>query len=535
MTRLRVLLVTAAAAILLTACGSGGDQGSGEIGEPQSGGDITFLESGEFTSFAQQDLRLWQNSSVSVNLFDLLVYLDPETGTLEPWLASQWEVNDTNTEILLTLRDGVTFSDGTALTPAVVVNNLDRFGFGDTERGYTPSRPQFVNYKRAEPVGDNQVRIYLTQPDTGFLYVLSDLRHSIVSQSTLDLPYEEAADINNAVGTGPFVLDSIEGNTEIRIVRRDDYNWPPASADHSGPAYLDSVTYIVSSEGSSRTGLLLSGQAHLARDILISDEQQLEDEGFQYYGARPFGAVRELAINPTANDIVADLRVRQAIQYGIDVDEMFAAIYNDNWAKATSLVQQSTPGYSEVVSDYGFDADRANLLLDEAGWTERNADGIRVKDGQPLQFTLYPEPNWVAAVQDAELIALQLKRIGIGIDIVKLDRTTYTAVTAEPDNVFYWNHQTGADVGMLWGRYRDGGAGGSTDPQVDVLVDRINTLPIGDERTAAVDDVQRYLLDQALVVPLEETQQAFVTAPNLHGFKAETLGRSYLYDTWLDD
>ncbi|WP_040800049.1 ABC transporter substrate-binding protein [Nocardia higoensis] len=530
----RIAGALAVVALSVTAC-SGGGPGSGGGGEPQRGGDVIFLESGAFTSFAQQDLRLWQNSSVSVNLFDLLVYLDPETGELEPWLASEWEHNPDYTEFLLTLREGVTFSDGSPLTSAVVVANLDRFGFGDPARGYTPSRPQFVNYERAEPVGANQVRIHLKQTDTGFLNGLSDLRHSIVAQKTLDLPYEQAADIRNAIGSGPFVLDSVKADTEIRIVRRSGYAWPPASVGHTGEAYLDSVTYIVSSEGSSRTGLLLSGQAHLARDVQITDEKQLQSKGFHYYGARPFGAIRELSINPSANELIADLRVRQAIQHGIDIDEIISAVYNDNWAKAAGLVQRGTPGHREITGEYDFDADRANRLLDEAGWTARGADGIRTKDGKRLAFTLYPEPNWVAAVQDAELIAIQLQRIGIGIDLVKLDRTTYTAVTTKPENVFVWSHQTGADVSQLWARYRSGGVGGNTDPAIDALLARINTLPVGAERTAAVDDVQRWLLDNALVVPLQETQQSFVTAPNLYGFRAETLGRSYLYDAWLAD
>ncbi|MFC8528857.1 ABC transporter substrate-binding protein [Nocardia sp. NPDC057227] len=532
--RLAGAIAVVALSVTAAAC-SGGGPGAGGGGEPQRGGDVIFLESGEFTSFAQQDLRLWQNSSVSVNLFDLLIYLDPETGKLEPWLASAWEHSADYTEFLLTLRDGVTFSDGSALTPQVVVANLDRFGAGDTARGYTPSRPQFASYQRAEPVGANQVRIRLKQTDTGFLNGLADLRHSIVAQKTLDLPYEQAADIRNAVGTGPFTLDSVKGNTEITIKRRAGYNWPPATAKHTGEAYLDSVHYIVSSEGSSRTGLLLSSQAHLARDIQITDEKQLQGRGFHYYGSRPFGAIRELAINPTANDIVADVRVRQAIRHGIDVREIMTAIYNDNWVEAAGLVQRGTPGFTPLPGGTGFDQAKANRLLDEAGWTAKGADGIRTKDGKRLAFTLYPESNWVAAVQDAELIAIQLGRIGIDIDVVKVDRTTYTTVTTKPDNVFFWNHQTGADVGQLWARYRSGGAGGNADKGLDPLLARLNTLPVGDERTAAVADVQRYLLDQGLVVPLEETQQSFVTAPNLYGFKAETLGRSALYDAWLDD
>lgn len=508
---------------------------SAAAGEPQRGGDVVFLESNEFTGFAQQNLRTWQNSSVSVNIFDLLVYLDPQTGVLEPWLAESWSANDDYTVFDLLLRDGVTFSDGSELTPEVVVANLDRFAFGDTQNGYTPSTPAFAFYERAEVTGDRELRVHLAQTDTGFLNVLADLRHSIVAQSTLDLSLEAASDITNVVGSGPFVVDSAKGTTEIRLVRREGYDWAPASVGHSGEAYLDSITYIVSKEASSRTGLLLSGQAQLARDIQLADEQQLVDNGFHYYGARPFGEIRELTINASANDIVADVRVRQAIQRGIDIGELIDTVYNERWLAATSLLNEATPGYTPFGAEYSYDPEAANALLDEADWQEKGSDGIRVKDGQRLSLTVYPEIQWVAPVQDAELIALQLARIGIELQIVKVDASTYNTVTKEADNVFYWDHSTGVDVGKLWARFKSGGTYDVGDPDFDALLNELSAIPNGEGRTEIVAQIQDYLLDNALVVPLQETQQSFVTAPNLHGFIPETLGRSYLYAAWLDD
>lgn len=515
------------------ACGGGDAAQQAGVGEPQPGGDIIFLENGEFTGFAQQDLRTWQTSSVAVNLFDRLLYLDPESGELAPWLATEWAVNDDFTEIELTLRTDVTFSDGTPLTPELVVNNLDHFGYGDPDRGITPSRPQFLRYDRAEPVSEDKVRIFLKEPDTGFLNNLGDLRHSIVAQSSLDLDYEQAAEIENSIGSGPFVFESQKPGSEIKIVKREGYNWPPGTADHTGEAYLDSITYIISSEGASRTGLLLSGQAHAARDVLITDEQQLQEQGFHYYGARPFGGVRDLEINPTANDVIADIRVRQAIQRGIDRDELIATVYNDNWTVARGLVQSNTPGFVDIGDEYGFDPELANQLLDEAGWTEKGPDGIRVKDGQRLSFRVYPETQWVVPIPDAELIAIQLKRIGIEFELVKVDRATYQAQVAKPDNPFSWGHSTATDVNQLWNKYRSGGVGGLNDPEFDALLNRISSIPVGEERTEAVGDAQTYLLDNALIVPLQETQQSFVTAPNLNGFIPETLARSYFYDAWL--
>lgn len=530
-----------AGGIWLAIPGGTGDESSdpatsAAAGGAQYGGDVIFLESLEFTGFAQQNLRAWQNSSVAVNIFDLLIYLDPATGELEPWLLESWTHDDEYKQFDLNLRAGVTFSDGSSLTPEVVVNNLDRFAFGATDEGYTPSTPSFTFYDHAEVVDEDTVRVYLSDTDTGFLNVLGDLRHAIIAQSALDLSLEEASEATNTIGSGPFVVESAKGTTEIKLVKREGYDWGPASVGHTGEAYLDSITYIVSAESSSRTGLLLSGQAHIARDVQLSDEQQLVDNDFNYYSSRPFGEVRELAIDPTANDIVADLRVRQAIQKGINVDELLATVYNERWAQATGLLNTATPGYVPFDAEtYGYDQDAANALLDEAGWQERDSDGIRVKDGQRLSLTVYPELYWVAPVQDAELIALQLAKIGVELDIVKVDGTTYTALTNEPDNVFIWPHYTGVDVSKLWSSYRSGGSAGVNDPAFDTLLDSLRVTPPGEGRTAIVTEIQDYLLGNAYLIPLQETQQSFVTAPQVHGFITETLGRSYLYATWLED
>src|SRR5690606_41903434 len=82
-------LAVVALSVSAAAC-SGGAAGPGEVGEPRRGGDVIFLESGPFTSFAQQDLRLWQNSSFSVYLFELLQILDSANVNLETWLATDW-------------------------------------------------------------------------------------------------------------------------------------------------------------------------------------------------------------------------------------------------------------------------------------------------------------------------------------------------------------------------------------------------------------------------------------------------------------
>jgi peptide/nickel transport system substrate-binding protein len=537
-TRLKLLTAAILAGSLISAgCSASANTSSAtaDSSTPHSGGNIIFLEDGDWGGFDQPDLRLWQTSSIATNLFETLTWLDPTTGKIVPWLASSWTVNKAYTVYTLNIHKGVTFSNGTPLTAQVVKNNLDRFGNGDSALGYAPNDPDFKSYGHTVVTGPLQVTVYLKSPDTGFLDNLADLDNAIVAQSTLNLSKVNAANPANAIGTGPFVFKSQIPNKQLVIVRRAGYDWPPATATHTGEAYLNSVTYIVTTEGAERTGLLESGQAQAARDILLSDEKTLQSKGFQYYGSRPYGTVRELDINPSASPLAADISIRKAIEYGINRQQLVDTLYNDNWAVATSLLQPGTPGYTNTTSLFPYDPAKAEQLLNADGWNKFNSQGIRVKDGQTLTLTFYPELQWVDPIPDAELIANQLKQIGIQLNLVQLDRNTYNVQMTKPTNVFSTNHLTDLDVEDLWSDYLTGGAYGVSNAGFDKILAEIRATPVGSARTALVTQAQTFLLDNAYIIPLEDDQQSFMTSPHLHGFQNTALGRAYLYDAWLDN
>lgn len=533
--RLRLLASVAVAGSLLAAgcSAASGAASSPDSSTPHSGGNITFLEDGDWGGFDQPDLRLWQTSSIATNLFETLVWLDPTTGQVVPWLAKSWTISKNYTVYTLNLRTDVTFSNGSKLTAQVVKNNLDRFGYGDAALGYAPNDPDFKAYDKTVVTGPYQVTIYLKSPDTGFLNNLADLTNAIMAQSTLNLTKVQAANPANAIGTGPFVFKSQIPNKQIVIVRRQGYDWPPATATHTGEAYLNSITYVVTTEGAERTGLLESGQAQAARDILLSDEKTLQAKGFQYYGARPYGTVRELDINPSASPLAADPAIRKAIEYGINRQQLISTLYNDNWAVATGLLQPGTPGYTNTSSLFSYDPAKADALLNADGWNHFNSQGIRVKDGQTLSFTFYPELQWVNPIPDAELIANQLKQIGIQFNLVQLDRNSWNVQMTKPTNVFLTTHLTDLDVEDLWSDYITGGGYGVNNAGFDKIIEEIRKTPVGAQRTALVTQAQDFLLDNAYIIPLEDDQQSFMTAPDLHGFQTTALGRAYFYDAWL--
>ncbi|MBB5832493.1 ABC-type transport system substrate-binding protein [Brachybacterium aquaticum] len=134
------LSVPAAAA--LAACGgSSGSGGSGAAsGEPQQGGTLTYLEPQTWSTLYPPAGGFYPNGGVVNNVTDRLLYQNPETLTLEPWIATALpEVNEDANQYTFTLREDATYSDGTPIDAENVVKNFDLYGKGDPARALTVS------------------------------------------------------------------------------------------------------------------------------------------------------------------------------------------------------------------------------------------------------------------------------------------------------------------------------------------------------------------------------------------------------------
>lgn len=158
---------------------------------------------------------IWSNSQVSNNLAERLIWQDPITGEYKPWLAESYQTSDDHLAYTFKLRSGVTFSDGTPLDAAVVKANFDQHGFGDESLGITQD-PFWTDYAGTDVVDDSTVVVRLSKPNAGFIQILSNYRaSSILGKSTLEKDLNGQSDLRNWVGTGPFVVESVEGTTGV--------------------------------------------------------------------------------------------------------------------------------------------------------------------------------------------------------------------------------------------------------------------------------------------------------------------------------
>ena len=522
----------------LAACASAGAPAVSPSagGDPVTGGTLTYLEHQTYTNLYPPQAGFYPNGGLVNNIAARLTWQDPETLEIEPWIATDWTVNDDATEYTFNLRDDVTFSDGTALDAAAVAKNFDTYGLGNAELGLTVSEA-INNYSGSEVVDDDTVTFHFAAPAPGFLQATSTITSGLLSPDTLDLSLEDfgAGNAADIVGSGPFVITDEKLGTELTLEARDDYDWAPPSFEHQGRAYLDEIHLIVTPEDSVRIGSLLAGQADYIRYVQAFDEARVEAAGFDLYAPQTRGVNNGLSLRFT-NPLLSDIRVRQALVAGVDSQEIVDTIFTANYPVATSALSSSAIGYKDESKYYAYDPDKSEELLDDAGWTP-GADGIREKDGTRLSLTVYEAKPQPLSKQTLELVAQQLKKIGVELNVKSADGGTYAEDIKDPLKTPLYHSMVGrADLDVIKSQYftKNRNTLLSDDADLDALLLAVASEPDADKRIADSQAVQDYLAEQAYVIPFFEEPQVYGTAPYVHGAEYESVGRPTFYDVWID-
>lgn len=539
--RRRVFLATVsavAASALLTACSGATASSSSGSTTPVDGGNLTFLIQGYDTGWVSSKTSI---SSYEGNLWgqitDKLVYVD-EKGQLSPWIAESWEELNGAKDFVLHLKLGVTFSDGTPLNAAAVVENLNAWAKGDPDRGISkvglfPSG----NFVSAKATDDSTVRVSFASPALGFIATLAYHGCILLSPKTLALPVDAQADLGQEIGSGPFVVKSWKQGDSYVLEKRKDYNWGPAALGHTGPARLDTITYKVIKDTSVRTSTVASGQAEVAYNVEPQEIDSLKAQGFTVATPHYLGFTDGFQVN-TAAFPTNELSVRQAIQHGIDREEIRKTVYTGDWTAATTFLQGNVPEAGDYSDSFKFDPDRAKKLLEDAGW-KTGTDGYRKKDGKALEFTLSPNPYVPSTKAEDELIAQQLQRIGIKVNLKVVDVAGYSAIQASRPPLFQTSRSF-VDVGTVAGVLTSQNKGenwfnlGTSDQKLNGLSTAIASASDRKSREKIAGELQQYVLEQGYFIPLNQlVQRLYLISPKIKDVQYNGLAYANFYTAWI--
>lgn len=519
---LKTAALLAVLGLSLTACGGNSAAGTSSqdskapvSGEPVEGGTFTYAEVTPINNWQTQAARFYEKANILNSVLDRLTYFDVKTGKLVSWIASDFSANKSQTEFTFTIRDGVTFSNGTALDAEAVKLNLDALGLGIESAQIQPN-VDFSAYESATVVGKNQVKVKLKRPDANFLRATSSVTAGLVSPETLKLDNAGQTAISQIVGSGPFVFESEKPDEEVVFTSRDDYAWAPKTAENQGDAYLEKLVIKYLPEVGNRAGAAQSGQVDLVRGLQPVDEGVLSSGGGQVFAAQGVDLTANQAAVRIGSGKLADAKVRQALQVGIDRQALKDTVLSDSYSISGSILNRQAPGFVDLSAELAYDPETSKKLLDEAGWTV-GADGIREKDGQKLEITVASSNNSVVIKPAFELIEQQWREIGVKLVNRAADNSFLTNAMVDDQIEFFGTRQFAyGGLGPVYAPATNNQTL-NADKELNDLFTREQAATSAAEHLKLVEEEQRALvLDKALTLVLWDEVQVYGASKNTH-------------------
>ena len=418
--------------------------------------------------------------------YDSLLLREPD-GTLAPMLATEWTYDETNTQLTLELRTDVTFSDGEVFDAEAVVANFEHF---KAENGRQAA--QLTSLEEAVAVDADTVEITLSEPDPAFTYFLSQAAGLMGSPAALAGDEIGAA----PVGTGPYVMDtaSTVAGSQYVFTAREDY-WNPELQKFAG------ITFKFLVDNAARANALVSGQINAAlidaRSTAQVDGAGLTQTAYPTDWAGLLLLDRDGAIVPE----LADVRVRQAINYALDRKALLQALQLGYGTPTAQPFGPESGAFDEALEDaYPYDPERARALLAEAGY----ADGFTMQAPSVAAFETF-----------FATIGQQLSEVGITLEAVPVpdqDLVTEIAGGSFPSAFFFlFQGEAWVAINQIVSTDALYNSLDSTTPELQTLIDQVQAAGSEEELDAAAVEVNRYVVEQAWFAPLYRPDQLFYT------------------------
>lgn len=411
-----------------------------------------------------------------------------------PDLAERWETSSDGLRWTFYLRRDVKWHDGQPFTAADVAYTFNEIVL-KPELG-SPRRADFAAVERVEVVNDYTVRFVLSRPFAALAAYLAYNagilpRHRFEGKDPWNLtPFNK----EKPVGTGPFKIESYVPGSHVSLVANDRY--------FLGRPYLDRLVFKILPDANTQVAQTLAGEL----DIMIVDNPAAvaRFERSSRVKVVPVDQINYyfIAVNHD-RPLFQDVRVRQAMLMAIDRQAIINSILRGYGRIATGPISPVLKAYYDPnVTEYSYDPEGAKRLLAQAGWVDRDGDGVLDKDGRPLEFVLD-----VGRTKDlqpiSELVQQYLVAVGMRVRlemnewnayiqkaIVRRDYDATVAwwITPPDPDVFNYFHSSGAGKGANVPNYRD--------PEVDRLLEAGRVTSNVSERVRIYRDFQKVVAER---------------------------------------
>lgn len=454
--------------------------------------------------------------NVAWQLYDSLVWQD-NAGQITPALAEDWEISADNREYIFRLRQDVTFHNGEPFNAAAVVASWERGRQDDMAWS-----DRWAAADTVQVVDDFTVKVTTPEPNALLLRTMANFWAMTPPQYLAEVGEQGFAD--QPVGTGPFMLaEWVKGD---RVVMEANPNyWRP------GFPRLQEVIFRPIPESSTRVAAIQTGEVDIATRLSAEEAQTLRDRPNVEVLEYPVDRVFYITFNNLTSGVgqpTEDKRVRQAMNYAVDVQSILDALFDGYGRPSTGFVIPSNLGYDAAITPFGYDPDRARQLLAEAGYPDGFSIDMACPGNAQINFD-----------QVCEAIQGYLGEVGITVNLELMESGQFWELEAQkqPPPLFgdSWTETSGEALPRLEGALRGWDASFSawSDPEIDRLLDAISTTIDDEARAALYVELQRYMQEDPPFIYLYELSTFEGVNPSIRDYRPRAAESFFLMETWI--
>lgn len=518
--------------LLLVACErqqEGSLPGSAETSAPEYGD--TFIEAsiGDASNLLPVLSSDSASSAINSLVYNGLLRYNGQL-ELEGELAQRWEVSEDNRTLTFHLRRNVRWHDGTPFTADDVKFTYELYINPEIPTAYAEAFSQVTRVETPDPY------TFIAHYDTPYAPALLSWatavhpRHLLEGTDILRSPMSRSP-----VGTGPYRFAEWVSGEKIVLEANPDY--------FEGSPYIRRVVYRIIPDVSTQFLELQTGSLDFMGLTPLQFDRQTDTPAFR----RNYNKYQYLSFGYTylgynlRRPMFADKRVRQALAYAIDKQELIDGVLLGYGEVATGPYKPDTWVYNPGVRRYHYNPEKARQLLAEAGWQDTSDDGILSKDGQRLTFTIVTNQGNDLRIKTGEIIQRRFREIGVDVRLRVIEWATFLKDFINPGNfdatILGWSGGPEPDQYNIWhsSKTTPGQLNfiGFEHPEVDELLERGRRVFDQQQRKQYYDRFQEILAEEQPYTFLYVSEALPAVSRRFRGVEPAPAGIRYNFQQWF--